>query len=98
MIVVINLREDMKKKTKRQIKLHKRYLKAWREKRRIENLDIEKVIGVLCGDTCHTCHYYFGYARASHHGLCKNPFTSLGRETLKQVDRVDYCTRWKSHG
>lgn len=96
MIVATNLREDMKKKTKRQIKLHKKYLKTWREKKRIENLEIDKVISVLCGDTCYTCNWYMGYARASH-GHCKHPYNRVGTEILHSVNRGDYCTRWKSH-
>ena len=68
---MINLIEKMKK-TKRQIKLHKRKLKVLREQRRLENIEIEKTVAALSGLVCFNCKHFEGKI-LQNIGHCKYP-------------------------
>lgn len=87
MIAVISLKEM--KKTKRQIKLHKRKLKMLRAQRKIENIEIDRVMTVLSGYICLQCKYYTGTIRKE--GQC---FYSGWREDLNKVQVSGRCRNY----
>jgi len=87
MIIVIILNM---KKTKRQIKLHKRKLKVLREKRRLENIEIDKTMTILSGIICLQCRYYSGTIRKE--GQC---LYSGWREDLEKVFILGKCRNYE---